>query len=142
MVKFINTPAPRPGDVLRVPVGTGDVETNFVLRFPGMMDLETEGFVGVDYAMYVCFEKKVGCPAPSIAETDTLLCRWPVFRCLSAESILTICEVRCSSRLKNPEATYGPVCPLDRSIPTRTSRVLLSLPRHAQHCRGDLPVSA
>jgi hypothetical protein len=95
MVKFINTPAPRPGDILRVPVGTGDVETNFVLSFPGMMNLETEGFVGVDYAM------------------------WPIFRCLSAESILKICEVgrfRFSFRKSLKKLIIVCACVLNRSL--------------------------
>jgi hypothetical protein len=63
---FLNHPAPRPGEDLKVPAGAPDV--CFMARFPGLMDLSRESHV----------------------ETNVTV--WPIFSALSADNLLTICE--------------------------------------------------
>jgi hypothetical protein len=139
MIKFINSPAPRPGDVLRVPVGTGDVETNFVLRFPGMMNLESEGYVGVDYAMYVSGLRENDL-APSVVETN----RMQVAGLQVPLRRVDLNDLRgtCFILTIGSDNIHRFVRPPGRSVTARTRGFLLSLPRHAQYCRGDLSISA
>lgn len=87
MSQLLNTPAPRPGGAIKVSAGAPDVV--FCAQMPGKMDIANEGFV----------ESNNTCKGSLCAQTmrsgadPQSSTGWPLFSCLSADNLLTICEV-------------------------------------------------
>ncbi|KAF7306924.1 DENN domain-containing protein [Mycena indigotica] len=69
--KILAHPAPRPGDLIKLdasPQTEGEASLEVIARFPGGLDFG-RGLVDINFTM------------------------WPLFKCLSIDNILTICEI-------------------------------------------------